>query len=596
MSRATQPTTVVPHQAGPTTPAIETGLAAPAASLEAALTGEDVASEAALELQPGQGNAGLVALLTDQGWLDTVTDAESTAALDELLALPIDARGAAIDALGDDEFHALLEELPEERRRELGALVAASEDTQRKLALWQVAHVAEARALLEGAEEDPSFFDRSEAADLARHRDDVRADTLSATEDEVADELRHIEARLARGETVPPEEVDALAARKALELELETTYGVNLTNQGGASGLLALLRPEALREAGRRVWSFDELIEVGAALARLPTAQVRDNAALHEIRRMEGTTHGLQVSHGSFGATRDGRIEIYDEAAVMHPPSGAPGQEGSCPKVNPLRTVRTSELAQHMAGQSGPNGELSQMQDAISHEIGHTVHVDRPEIFEAVKAASGWRHLDREALADFVERTTGARPSEEEIDRLDSTLNAPDRDRQPQRSGDWSFGLDPYARDGYLVHRADAIPEDDHTRAALLAGATDEDGNPCPVGPEDWNYARTSPEEQFAELYTKVVHQPEALYDDLVRAPEATIQGIESQIDQTAIWLDEALAAGDDEGARTQRARQERLAEELARAREMAEARAAQWSRMRELVWGAPLPIEGAPR
>lgn len=219
--------------------------------------------------------------------------------------------------------------------------------------------------------------------------------------------------RIEAGEDVSPEEIDALMERKSLELDIERQFGVNLTNTRGASGLVALFRDEGLRDLGRRVWSTSELVEVAAALSRLPTDHVGDNLALQEIRRMEGPTSGLHVSHGLIGSTTDGRVSIYDEAAVEHAPTSVPVEGEDCPPVNPMRTERTSALARHEACQTGPDGELSQLQDAVTHEIGHTVAQAHPEAMDALVAAAGWRKLDDvEAMGDWAEEVSGERPSE----------------------------------------------------------------------------------------------------------------------------------------------------------------------------------------
>ena len=585
---APPPRTTVPPQNTGIAPAEKDDASAAAASLA---EGHGVGTGDALALQDGFGNASVQELLTDQGWFDRVSPTEASQALDSLLALPPEARGAAVDALDAEALENLLYGLPEERQAELLALASASVDAQRKLDIWSVAHRAQAEAALAGQEEDsPWFFDSSPEAMRARHREEIREATLVDTEAEIEDEVLHVEGRVAAGETIAPEEIDAMMARKTMELDIEAQYGVNLTNRRGATGLLAMLRDDELREFGRRVWSADELVEVEGALSRLPEAHVRDNLALQEIRRMEAPTHGLQMLHGDLGSTRDGRVSIYDEAAVGLAPTSVPVDEFDCPPVNLLRTERTSALAHHAPGQSGPDGELSRMQDTVTHEIGHTVAEARPEEMLALEEAAGWRRLDDlDAVAAWLTEVNGVPPDAQALNVLERGRTVPGALQNPTRSGDWTYGYDTYDPDGYVIHASGAIPEDQEFAAMNSEAQRTDLEDECSMGTDNWAYARSGPEEHFAELYTKAVHQPEALRVDLLDEPAANVALMEERIAEAQYWLDYCKANG---GSQEEIAgRQADLLStegDLQRVREDQASLAAQWEMLHRLLPDLP--------
>lgn len=434
--------------------------------------------------------------LVDHDWFGAVTDEEAGEALDMLLCLPPDQQAAAMSQMDDEAFDNLLSEVPEERRGELASLFDNTTDPARKVRLWGEVALANARASHDGAMEDDDNAATDAEEDAIEHRNDVRDATLSATEDEVADEVAVMLARIEAGESVTAADVTALDQRKRLESDIEQRYGINLTNDRGGGGFLFF-------SAGtdRRVWTEDELHMVEGALGRLPADQVRDNPALEEIHRAavlkEHDGLGWKDEPNVGGNAGGGTITLFDTGTGYDPSTGRNTT------TTPWRTESNSDLANHRPGQTAPNGPLTLVEEVITHEIGHTVHQNDDALWERWQEINGWERLDGGDVEDRLESSGMSEDdAEAEVENLDAHREDFYGSRPTVTRDGKMYEIDPYSGD-YL--------------------AVDEVAVPGGTNASDWDYARSNPEDHFAEMYAKAVHQPEGLYRDLITEPTAEL-------------------------------------------------------------------------
>lgn len=110
----------------------------------------------------------------------------------------------------------------------------------------------------------------------------------------------------------------------------------------------------------------------------------------------------------------------------------------------------------------------------------------------------------------------------------------------------------------------------------------------CPIGADNWAYARTSPEEHFAELYTKAVHQPETLRVDLVEAPAARVAEAVLAVEEAQRWLSALPASAAEDEVAMQRATLQNRQESLQRAQAAQRSLAEQWAMLQRLLPGLP--------
>ncbi len=242
--------------------------------------GSNIHPLAAYAIQSQRGNDALRALLKTDG-------DEAAERLDGMKALTPEERTSAMSAMSDDEFQAMVDDLPEERRHELGGLLEATDDPERKLTLWSEEQRAVARAKME----DPNPTTQATGASML---------------EEIDDELAHLERERERSGEIGAESVDELVARKAQERALEEIHGVNLTNARADDSWLGGLQGED-PEAGRRVWSQEEMAAMAEGLGALPEGVLAANGITEIARTGEGSGEVMP---------EDGRMALSDEACA----------------------------------------------------------------------------------------------------------------------------------------------------------------------------------------------------------------------------------------------------------------------------------------
>ncbi len=433
------------------------------------------------------------------GWAGT--DREAAEAVDLMKKMPLSDRVKALSDMDDATFTKFVQTIPADRYAELQEHYDAATDPARKLELWGLLHQGRAEQQRTSMAEDRT----APGADtgLVDHRNGQRDAITAGTKTEVAEEIAFLKARMAAGETVNLEDVVALDTRKRRELDLEFKYGQNLTNVGTPTGL-----GPTDPVPDRRVWSMTELDNLAGAFSRMPESHLRDNTALTEIRRedvrrdQDGTTWTEDPDVGADAG--GGLIRFYDTG------TGFDASTGTNPGNTPWRIGDTSPLAGHEGTQ-----KTSLIEEVLSHEAGHTVHQGDDKLWQDFQAISDWHKLDKAGLrSEMKDAGLGPKGRKSGLRQLEKTRDDGYGDRNTLTKGQRMFEVDPYS-DGYLSVNKDAIPQ----------GAS-------------WDYARSNPEDHFAEVYTKAIHEPEQLHADLVSGPSAQLTDAESAVAAKQAELD----------------------------------------------------------
>lgn len=483
--------------------------------------------------------------LTD--WM--LTDAEARKSLTLLTGLPPSEQSQAVKNLTPKAFSRLLQELPEDAREQLKPLVDSVDDPSLKLQLYGVYHKGQIRSDAAREKEktavtgggDGKGSTKPEADRLNQRRDEI----IKTTDQEIDEEVAFLLAKQTDGKPVTMAEVQGLMHRKDHEHQIEMKYNVNLTNdiqQGNTTD------PSKM-PTDRAVWKDTELDQLDYGLGRLPSDHVKGNTNLSEIRRTAmyrqwDKDKGEWVDSpgtGGYANPVDHSVHITETGA-----SGAP-----------WRTPATSALARHKLGGTGQESPLSLMEEVITHEIGHNVHQQNSAMFEQYQKAAGWERLDQAALKErlMAPQPRGAglsqQKAEEKLTLLEANREADYGSRPSVDSQDNEYRVDPYGDGKYL---------------GLEKGSVPTGG--------DWDYARSNPEDHFAEHYAKAIHAPESLYADLRANPEGELAAAKKNRDDL---LKPGSGASDE---------QKKAAEaDFQRAQHNQKSRYEQWRIMREDVF-----------
>jgi hypothetical protein len=423
------------------------GTGAPPAPVTAAM-GAEYAHQAQVQVDAAAVNA------VSRRASELVEKGKESEALDALVALPPDAQGRALEALGHEQFSLLLGGMSDKDRRRLRPLIDATHDPSRKLALWGQGHLGESAAEIE---EYQTAVAKGPRADRGANEDRLAA--ARGTRGEVANETAFLQAEIERrgvaGNPVSEAEVQALIDRKRLERMIERRHAVNLTSD--LDGTSDVLSPE--KRGSRSTWSQPELEMLNQTLDRLPAAHVRDNPKLHELRREQGryaqNANGTYTAVAAADASHAGTVRLFDAGARL-----------------------------------GVKDDRS-MESVLVHELGHEVGFASPAEMGTINGSVDWKSHEK----GEVDAALAGDP----VKAARMTAN---------RFGAETMGARTYSRN---IDRYSSFEE-----------------NAMPRGP-GWEYSRTSPDEQFAELYLHSVMSPDKVYQDLVTDPERSTKTLEEQ-------------------------------------------------------------------
>jgi hypothetical protein len=412
----------------------------------------------------------------------------------------------------------------------LEASLATAADPQARLQIWKA--VQGMRVAAQTSQEHEDERPRRGMDGWAMRALEARNKNRAAIAKTTSTEL-DLEAKLAQQGGLTNEEVDALIKRKELESRIELTYGVNLTSE--------------LEGKSPLHWTADDLSEIEGTFARIPGNQLPRVGEL-------ALTHGTQHPQGANAVHDDeaGRIEIFDR---MRKRGSVANGDHDSPLADNIG-VRPRRGASGL----GTRPAVSKMEETLAHEIGHDAADRNPAAYRAFQEAAGWQQLrGRDLTAKGVGKDAVAG-----IDKL--AENPADN---PQ-----------------LVHDGQIIRRQSH-------GFWNDDKSPVYVSrteggiPEsqDWQYARSSPGEHFAETYTKAINSPEFLHGDLVSGPQAELTQAEDEARKAQLALNGAYLVGSDNvpQLKAAAAAAQLIVEQKRRA---ATSRGAQWKVMREQVFG----------
>lgn len=395
------------------------------------------------------------------------TGVEATAGMHALLKLPAHLQGQAIARLTDEQFEHLLGELPEGNREELEHLVKNTTHPMRKMQLWSVYHKAHVMA---DANRDPAGTNRESKR---RHAAKVKA--AKATAAEVDEETMFLAQQAGvSGKSFTVEDVDKLIARKDTEHAMEMKYNVNITNEGGA------------RADGTHIhWSKEELQAFEQTLQRVPESHLAGNAGLKEIRRQDRVFWDAAQTVDVGGMATGNQILVGDSAAST------------------TATGEKREIAPPEVGE-----DISWMEWLLTHELGHNVGDKFDAAYRKYQKANGWKSHPKSTgkLTDAEKAVLDAKRGNRFDNR--ATINKGGRMYEIDQDGP-----------GYISCIQGAVPTGDESAAGVIGG-----GDP-------WAYARTRGHEQFADHYTRAMHVPEKVYEDLIETPHLAVEHAQTALD-----------------------------------------------------------------
>lgn len=330
---------------------------------------------------------------------------DPVASLRALTALPLAARGPAVDKLTHAQFQVLLKQIPEGNREELASLVPHTHNPKRKLELWGVFHKTHAMndAKNDGAAADPE----------SQRRHAARMNAATTTQAEVDDEVSFLEHRK---KPLTEAAVDSLIARKDKEHAMEMKYNVNFTND------------TKLRKDGTHVhWRQDQLEALDNVMGRMPEDHMAGNANLTEMHRQEIVYWGDPKDNVQVGGLATGtQVLIPDNATNTWP------------------DAETRELAP-----ATMTPEVSWMEWLTTHELGHNVSNKKGDVYEKYREANGW-----ESYAKDTDELTA-----DEKKTLEAKRKNKDEDRARVEKDGKTYLIDQDG-DGYISYTQGAVPDE----------------------------------------------------------------------------------------------------------------------------------------
>lgn len=200
-----------------------------------------------------------------------------------------------------------------------------------------------------------------------------------------------------------------------------------------------------------------------------------------------------------------------------------------------------------------------------AHEIGHSVAEANPDTYKAFNDAVGWKDIG--SRKDLQKQLVAAgMPEDEARTKVEAMFKTKDEGygtRGTITYGGRTYSIDQYDRDKVLSFKEGAIP-DGHA----------------------WSYGRGSPDEYWADVYSRCVHQPETAYDALVGQPKKAVEDTTKDLAAANKAVTDLTAAGaSQDQIDAAKAQVDLLNTKLGQAQRTAQARGDQWKVMREQVF-----------
>lgn len=308
-------------------------------------------------------------------------------------------------------------------------------------------------------------------------------------------------------------------------------------------------KPSHLREPGSEYQTFSsgELGTLGSVLERLPREHVAENPQLEFFQRQP--RHPSFALRGAEYSKGERLVNVFDDTFA-----------GSY-----RATGETSFLGQH--DQYHP---LTAGEEALTHEIGHSVDARFPDVAAEFAQAAGWERFadDDEVKAALMHNGAGDVEAQTLIGNLNQERALETRQRAFHGGFEYMVNPEDGHKKGFYRRRLNRMPGDLQTPES---------------GGSHMDYARTSPKEHFAEMYAHMVHVPERTFQDYVGGPKQR----ESEARDRYFSLVEAAELDNSKDGERDTAKAE-----YDEAQEQREALGLQWYLMRERVFGVSNKLE----
>ena len=342
------------------------------------------------------------------------------------------------------------------------------------------------------------------------------------------------------------QEIERLDKQLGLAREMELKYGVSIRAAEPAH-----LRDQDFEHRG---FSVSELKTLEAVLSRLPPEHVKSNPFLEHIRRQP--SHPTLANRGAEYGGGERRMNVFDGTFT-----------------GPYRVTGEYDSLSGHAGMPVTAGE-----EALTHEIGHSVEKMMTEkgsdISTRFQALGGWESFrnDDEFRQHLMENAMDSEVANTMISTLNSQRGKDDRTTEIVNGHEYM--VNPDNTDAFYRRRLNRMPGDELTPE--LPGATSH-----------VDYARTSPHEQFAELYAHIQHVPERTYVDHVLLPKIRTQQAEKTFQQAKqlhkdLWEQQANSTAINQAYIAMRQAEAQYKERI----EQQQALTDQWDIMRREVFG----------
>jgi hypothetical protein len=404
-----------------------------------------------------------------------------------------------------------------------------AQNDEQLLDLWAQSHVDQTNQTAEAVHEDerPKRGMHGFTLRAIEARNRRRARAAKGTQAEVNAEL----ATAKKGGVTADERSD-ITSRKELEAKLEMQYGLELTSSGTSR------------------WGLNELQQIQMAMADIPAEHMRMVESINRAGSGGGANAAYQPGTH--------KMQVYDASVYSHTNTG---------------------IADRISGHSGGprrgarNAPMTYLADTFQHEVGHAVMMGHKDAYQHFIDAAGWREvsakdLDKLPAADR-ETLLRARHAQDEKNKGGGNGHDHDHDHETDRratvvQGDQRISVDKYS-DAFQARDEVALPSN---------------------GAGRWDYAGSSPEEHFAEVYAMALQVPETLHEEMISGPARDLENARDALATLHRAAHGAREVGDPAVAGPSQKQLADAQAEVARAEKAVASRKNQWNVMRKEIFG----------
>lgn len=242
----------------------------------------------------------------------------------------------------------------------------------------------------------------------------------------------------------------------------------------------------------------------------------REIEANHQVQIVggpwDGSKHMLETVQNAWGRLPDEHVKNNPYLAELdYRPHGREGVP---------ETATGQHLDKKMFIYPGLDDSNPDVAGTVIHETGHSVHMQNPELLRELTHSAGWEYhtITSARQLMFEDKLNRAKVTQilKSIRKEDNAWWA------VQKAGNHIYRKAPDTDDYLWVRLSGTLPGDNDINSRRKQ--RDEWTKNARIGEENphghpWDYARTQPMEHFAELYMKMVKNPQAVYDEFVEDP-----------------------------------------------------------------------------